>query len=167
MKLSVIIPSYKDPLLQQTIDSLLQNSGLKDQLEIVPVLDSYWPTIPLKLNDRVKVVHLGQNRGMRGAINAGVLVSKGEYIMRTDEHCVFGDNYDLILTSQMKDNWIVTPRRYFLDPVKWEVMDIPPVDYMKLKIMNYERGQKFSGVEWKRPDRDNIMIDETFAMLGS
>ncbi len=65
----------------------------------------------------------------------------------------------------MEDNWLVTPRRYFLDPVKWEVMDIPPVDYMKLKIVNTGQGQKFSGVEWKRENRPDI--DETQAMQGS
>jgi len=160
MKLSVIIPSFKDPLLQKTIDSLLGNSGLGDQLEVIPVFDGYLPAIPLKLDDRVKIVHLGKNRGMRGAINAGVLVSTGEYIMRTDEHCVFGDNYDLILTSQMKDNWIVTPRRYFLDPVKWEVMDISPVDKMDLKI----RGGKFTGVEVKG---NGEPLEEATAMQGS
>jgi hypothetical protein len=106
---------------------------------------------------------------MRGAINAGVAVSRGEYIMRTDAHCTFGDRYDRLLTAQIEDDWIVTPRRYFLDPDKWEVMDIKPVDYMKLKIVNYDRGQKFSGVDWvKRSEkRKDIPIDETMAMQGS
>lgn len=167
MRLSVIIPSYKDPLLQKTIDSLLENSGLGSEFEVIPVLDGYWPTIPLRNDDRVKVVHLGQNVGMRGAINAGVRASSGKYIMRTDEHCTFGKHFGRIITNEMRGDWIVTPRRYFLDPVKWEVMDIKPVDYMKLKIVNYGRGQKFSGVEWNRPDRKDIMIDETMAMQGS
>jgi len=167
IKLSVIIPSYWDVLLQRTIDSLLDNSELGDELEIIAILDGYWPDPPLKDDSRLKVVHLGKNRGMRGAINAGAAVSTGEYLMRTDEHAAFGEGYDRILTSQTEDNWIVTPRRFFLDPVKWEVMDISPVDYMKLKIVNYSRGQKFSGVTWDRPDRKDIMIDETMAMQGS
>jgi len=167
MRLSVIIPSYKDPLLQKTIDSLLESSVLGDQLEVIPVLDGYWPDVPLRNDDRVVVVHLGKNSGMREAINAGVRVARGKYIMRTDEHATFGLGYDRILTKHIAGNWIVTPRRYFLDPVKWQVMDISPIDYMKLKIVNYDRGQKFSGVEWKRPERENIMIDETMAMQGS
>lgn len=167
--LSIIIPSYKDPLLIKTIDSLLENSELGDQLEVIAVLDGYWPTFELRQDPRVRYVHLGKNRGMRGAINAGVSVARGEYIMRTDEHCSFGKGYDVVLTKDCEPNWIVTPRRYFLDPVKWEVMDIPPVDYMKLKIVNYERGQKFSGVEWpsRAEERKNVMIDETMAMQGS
>jgi len=125
LKLSVVIPSYRDRLLQKTIDSLLQQSGLGEALEVIAVLDGYWPTVSLQDDDRLRIVHLGQNRGMRAAINAGVRASRGEYIMRTDEHAVFGDRYDLILTSQIRDNWIVTPRRYFLDPTKWAVMDLP------------------------------------------
>ena len=165
MKLSIIIPSYKDPVLQKTIDSLLENSVLGAELEIIVVLDGYWQA--LKDDSRVRVLHLGKNRGMRGAINAGVDISRGEYFMRVDEHQVFGEGYDKILTETCEDNWIVTPRRYFLDTVKWEVMDIPYVDYAKLKIVNYDRGQKFSGVTWNRPDRKDIVIDETMAMQGS
>ena len=80
-KLSVVIPSYKDPLLHKTIDSLLENSELGDALEIVVVLDGYWPKVPIKDDKRVTIVHLGKNRGMRGAINIGVLASTGEYII--------------------------------------------------------------------------------------
>ena len=75
IKLSVVIPSYKDPLLVKTIDSLLVNSELGDQLEIIAVLDGYWPEFELRGDPRVRYIHLGQNRGMRGAINAGVLIS--------------------------------------------------------------------------------------------
>jgi len=158
--LSIIIPSYKDPLLHKTIDSLLENA--EGEIEVIAVCDGYWTTF--KDDKRIKVVHLGKNRGMRGAINAGVAVSKGEYIMRTDEHCIFGEDFDCIVTENMEDNWIVTMKRYFLDPVKWEVMDLPHVDYEKLVIQG---GIKFSGQPWNRPDRKDIMIDETMAMQGS
>jgi glycosyltransferase involved in cell wall biosynthesis len=166
MKLSVVIPSYKDPLLIKTIDSLLENSELGDQIEIIATLDGYWPTFDLKQDPRVRYVHLGGNRGMREAINAAIDVARGEFLMRTDEHCSFGKGFDKILTSQTKDNWIVTPRRYFLDVVKWEIMDMPPVDFMKLKIVNVSPGvRKFSGVA-ARGD-DNQPIQESMAMQGS
>ncbi len=168
IKLSVIIPSWKDPLLHKTIDSLLDNSELGDQLEIIAVLDGYWTQI--KQDPRVRVLHLGKNRGMRGAINAGVLISSGEYIMRTDEHCSFAKGYDRVLTETCQPNWIVTPRRYFLDPVKWEVMDLPPVDYARLTIQDCGNGvHKFAGSEWRSrtKERKDIMIDETMAMQGS
>src|SRR3990167_1443774 len=179
MILSVVVPDYKDPLLYKTIDSLLDNSELGDNLEVIAVLDGCWTETPFREDERIKVVHLVKNRGMRGAINAGVSVAKGDFIMRTDEHCMFAKGYDRILVEDCQPNWIVTPRRYFLDVVKWEVMDIPYIDYAKLKIVktgmhkDFEdetkevMGEKFSGVEWDRPDRKDILIDETFAMQGS
>jgi glycosyltransferase involved in cell wall biosynthesis len=157
--LSVVIPSYKDPLLHKTIDSLLENA--EGEIEIIPVLDGYWPVTPVKNDKRIKIVHLGRNRGMRGAINAGVVVANGEFLMRVDEHQIFGKGYDRILTETCEPNWIVTPRRYFLDPVKWERMDLPYVDRMKLEI----RGGKFTGTNW--PGNPDLMIEESMAMQGS
>ena len=166
--LSVIIPSYKDPLLHKTIDSLLENA--EGEIEIIAVLDGYWPEKPIVNDERVKALHLGKNRGMRGAINAGVEISSGEYIMRTDEHCIYAKGYDVILTRDCQPNWIVTPRRYYLDTEKWEIMDIPPVDYEKLKVRDMGNElKKFEGRVWKNraKERKDIMIDETMAMQGS
>jgi GT2 family glycosyltransferase len=157
--LSIIIPSYKDPLSMKTIRSLLDNA--EGDIEIIDVLDGYWPDFELIQDPRVRYVHLGANRGMRGAINAGVAVSRGEYLMRMDEHQIVGKGYDVILTRDCEPNWIMTARRYFLDPVKWEVMDIPPIDTMDLKI----RGGKFTGVDRKRVN--DIPIEESQAMQGS
>jgi len=170
MKLSVVIPSYKDPYLIKTINSLLENSQLGDQLEIIVCLDGYWPSFELPDDPRVNFVHLGKNRGMRGAINAGMSVATGEFMMRLDEHCSFGKGYDKILTDACKPNEVMTARRFFLDPVKWEVMDIPHIDYEKLIIQKVGDGvRKFSGQRWKNRDklRKNILVDETTAMQGS
>lgn len=165
-KLSVVIPDYKDPLLMKTIGSLLEGSELGDQLEIIAVFDGYWPTFDLIQDPRVRYVHLGRNRGMRGAINAGVSVARGEFLMRTDEHCAFAKGFDKAMTDVCKPNWIMTARRYFLDPVKWEVMDLPYVDYEKLVI---QEGKKFSGQPWRQRDIEHKdkMIDQTMAMQGS
>jgi glycosyltransferase involved in cell wall biosynthesis len=160
--LSIIIPSYKDPLINKTIESLLANA--EGEIEIIAVLDGYWQEI---VGDpRVKILHLGQNRGMRGAINAGVDIAKGEFLMRTDEHCMFGKGYDRILTETCEPNWIVTARRFFLDPVKWEVMDLPYIDYERLAIQD---DIKFCGQPWssRKRERVDVIIDETMAMQGS
>lgn len=166
MRLSVVIPDYKDPLLHKTIDSLLDNSGLGDQLEVIAVLDGCWSSKPFRDDYRLKVIHLGKNRGMRGAINAGVDIAQGEFIMRTDEHCIFGKDYDTILTSTCQPNWIVTAPQYFLDADKWEVMDMPPVYHQKLVIQG---GVKFAGQRWIERDekQKDVMISETMAMQGS
>jgi len=167
IKLSAIIPAYKDKYVVPTIGSLLANSELGDQLEIIVVLDGFWPDFELPNDPRVIYVHLGANRGMRGAINAGVDVASGEFLLRADQHCMFAKGYDRILTETCKSNWIVTATRYFLDPEKWEVMEeLPPVNYEKLVIQG---GKKFAGQRWRSRDkeREGKMIDQTMAMQGS
>lgn len=160
---SVIIPSYKDPYLFKTIQSLLD--GVKGEVEIIPVLDGYWSD-KVYPDPRVKYLHLGANRGMRRAINTGIAVAKGSYLMRSDEHCMFADGWDTEMTAACEENAIVTPRRYFLDPVKWERMDLAPWDYERLEIRD---GIKFEGRHWRQreKERDHIGVDETMSMQGS
>ncbi len=171
MRLSVIIPSWKDPYMVQTVQSFLDSSELGSGLEVIVVLDGYWPSFSLVEDHRVRYVHLGKNRGMRDAINAGVSVSRGEFLCRSDEHCIFAQGFDRVMTSNCHHNWIMTARRYFLDPVRWAVMeDLPCVDYEKLVIQGEEGGiQKFAGQRWRSRDKANAhkMIDQTMAMQGS
>lgn len=172
IKLSIIIPSYRDPLLFKTIADLLTNSDLGDQLEIIAVFDGYWPESDLIIQDpRVRYVHLGANRGMRGAINAGIVVSRGEFIARLDEHCKFAKGWDKIITDDCLPNTIISPRRYFLDPVKWEVMEeLGYIDYEKLVIQDCGNGvKKFAGQKWRSrtQERKDILVDENQAIQGS
>jgi len=167
MKLSVIIPSYKDPYLKKTISSILDNSELpEDQLEIIPVLDGYWSDDDIYQDDRVKIVHLGKNVGMREAINSGVRVATGEFLMRSDEHCMFDKGFDRKMTGVCEPNWIMCATQYYLDPIKWEKMDLPPVNHQKLVIQG---GKKFAGRRW--PERDEAKkhkkLSQTMAMQGS
>jgi hypothetical protein len=85
--------------------------------------------------------------------------------MRADEHCMFAKGFDKTIVESCQPNWIITAVRYFLDPDKWEIMDIPPFIYEKLKIRN----GKFEGQRWHSRDkmRKNIKIDETMSMQGS
>jgi len=163
--LSIVIPSYKDPLLEKTIKDLLNKS--RGEIEIIAVLDGYWMEPDSIVDDkRVIYVHLGRNRGMRGAINAGVAIARGEYLMRVDEHQIFSEGYDIALTESCEDNWIITPRRYALDVKKWKIMkEIPPVDFMTLRIGGTGSGQKFSGVA--KSGDNNLKIQESMAMQGS
>lgn len=163
--ISVVIPSYKDPILHKTIDSLLENA--EGKIEIIVVLDGYWPDEMIRDDPRIHIIHLGKNSGMREGINHGVRMAKGEFIMRTDEHCMFDKGFDTKLTERFKDNWIVYPVRYYLDPVRWKVMALAPNVYNKLIIDSSHT--KWSGVNWKsrEKERANKMIDESMAMQGS
>lgn len=168
--LSIIMPGYRDKYSQDTIKDILKNSELGDKLEIIHVWDGFYPDFEIIQDPRVRYVHLGKNRGMRGAINAGVAVARGKFFMRLDEHCCFDKGFDKKLTDDCKENEIMTATRYFLDPEKWEVIDLPPVYHERLDIVNVSEGvRKFHGKPWKERDEEmkDTPISETMAMQGS
>lgn len=171
--LSVIIPSRNDQFLQKTIDDLLLKA--EEPIEIIVVLDGYWPTTPLKDDPRVIIAHHGtlhDSLGMRESINAGVRLSKGEYIMKIDEHCMVDQGFDVKLKSDCEDNWVVIPRRYRLNAEEWKIIEDgrPPIDYMFLAYPYERPGDHTCGLhgsEWKRPERADILIDDTMSWQGS
>jgi hypothetical protein len=168
IRASLIIPSFKDQYMPKTVQSFLDASELGDALEVIVVLDGYWADFKLVEDSRVRYCHLGTNVGMRGAINAGIRLARGEFLFRADEHQDFSKGIDRVLCDACQPNWIMTARRYALNPVEWINMpEVSPVDRMKLKIVHYDRGEKFSGTEWKRPEGDSRTIIESQAMQGS
>ena len=99
-KLSIIIPSRSDQFLQKTIDSLLENA--EEEVEIIVCFDGIWSDI--KDDPRVIVFHHGEihdNVGMRGSINAGMLLSSGEYVMKIDEQCTVDKGVDTQLQAHL------------------------------------------------------------------
>lgn len=167
--LSVIIPTYKDPYLQKTIDSLIANA--KGKIEIIPVLDGYSPPEPLKPNPKVKVVTLPVNSGMRAAINAGLAKAHGKFIMKCDAHCIFAPGFDKILSKNCKENWLLIPRRYSLDEVNWKKDDNGHVfDYHYFAFpQESSYGCGLFVVPWIKKDRENNNkeIDNTMSFQGS
>lgn len=157
--LSIVIPSYRENLLQKTIDDIRANA--EGPIEIIAVLDGYSDTL-----SGATTVTFPANRGMRGAINAGVALARGEYIMKTDGHCRFDKGFDTKLLAEIEDNWVVIPRRYDLNPETWELMDTPFTDYDKLII--HQTRHKFHGERWMaRHKQDRPDIDETMCFQGS
>lgn len=128
---SVIIPVYKEPYLNRTIQSLLDNA--EGHIEVLVVFDGEEPDNPLPDDPRVRKVYSGGRQGMRGAINLGVKLSNGEWIMKTDAHCAFAPGWDTTLTAQTQKDWLMIPRRYSLDEENWgRDLDRPMVDYQYL-----------------------------------
>lgn len=162
--LSIIIPSRNEPFLSQTIKDLLAKA--KGDIQIIAILDGYWPNPPLDDDPRLVIIHRGKSQGMRASINAGVAIAKGEYLMKTDAHCMFGEGFDLELTANCEKNWVVVPRRFALDPQKWELIDNPkyPIDYMYLS-------PELHGVVWEQKNKDpqlkDKLIDDTMSNQGS
>ena len=114
-RVSVIIPSRHERWLQQTIDDVLLHAA--GDVEVLAVLDGC--DQPVRDDPRVRVIATPERIGMRDAITVGVEAAAGEWIMKTDGHCSFGDGYDEILKADCDDDWIVVPRRMSLDVETW------------------------------------------------
>jgi len=175
MSLSVIIPSRSDQYLQKTVDDLLTKAA--GEIEVIVVLDGYWPNPILKDDKRVKIVHHGlihDNRGMRASINAGMAIAKGDYVMKVDEHTLWDEGFDEKLKADCQEHDVVVPRRYRLDPEKWEIIEDgrPPIDYMYLTNPFMRPGDKTNGLrgrEWKERYVANkdVLYDESMSTQGS
>lgn len=176
--LSVIIPSRSPQYLQETVDDLLNKA--EGEIEVIVVLDGHWPNPMLKDDERVRIIHHGiqhDNKGMRASINAGVALSKGEFIMKIDEHTMFDQGYDVKLVADCEDNWVVIPRRYRLDPDEWKIIEDgrPHIDYMYLAYP-FQRefdpecglhGEIWPALTLERLDKPEYQIDDVMACQGS
>jgi len=163
--LSVVIPSREEKYLKKTIQDILSKAN--QDIEIIAILDGGWSAIEEFVDDeRVKYIHYKQSRGMRNAINSGVAISRGEYLLKCDAHCMFAKGFDEILKADCAYDWVVVPRRFALDPENWVIKENPkyPIDYMFLN-------SELHGEVWtdknKDPDLKDNLIDDLMSSQGS
>ena len=175
--ISVIIPARNELFLHKTIKDILVKA--QGHIEIIPVLDGYWMKPEEIIEDkRVHYLHFGQSRGMRNAINSAVRMARGEYILKSDAHCMFDEAFDLKLLSctmnysdGIGDNWIVIPRRKRLDAENWCIQDVgkPDVDYEFLSSPadNGVKGNIWTQRSIERLNNPDYDIDENMTFQGS
>ncbi len=174
-KLSVVIPSSEDRWLAQTISSIFDNAA--GDVEVIAVINGYTPTRPLPERPNLIYLDLPQP-SMRAAINVGMARADGEWLMKTDEHCLFSPGFDETLERECADNWLLIPRRYSLDAEHWAIENNPkgPRDYHYLScpVWSIRERDDYSmhGMEW--PDRtrarlgnQRFEVDETMSWQGS
>ena len=167
-KLTVVIPSRNEQFLGNTICDILDKST--GDIEVIPILDGYWPNTPLIDDKRVQVVHFGKPHGMRGAINAGVRISRGDYIMKCDAHCMFAPGFDEQLIKDSEDDWLSIPSKYSLDAENWTKFK-EPIQYYYLTNPEedtlYGRGLHGRIWESKHRERKDYQIDDLMSFQGS
>ena len=169
VKVSIIIPVFKEPYLNKTIDSLLENCV--EDVEIIPVFDGMMPEEPLPKDSRIKPVYLEENRGMRGAINAGLIAATGEFIAKIDAHCIVAYGFDKELVESCKENWLMIPRRYSLKEEGWCIDGTRYArDYHYFSFPEPSgHGRAIFIGEWHARDKErkDVIIDDTLAFQGS
>lgn len=160
MAISVIIPSRKERYLDRTIRDI-QEKFIGDY-EIIVILDG--ADVP-RMNN-VRYIYNKEAKGMRTAINQGVAIATGKYIMKLDAHCLLDEGIDEKLKAVHQDNWVQTPRRKRFDHHTWELtnLDKEDTDYMFL-------GRGFKGHKDNDKNRDpqfkSILIDDVETFQGS
>lgn len=172
---SVLIPSRNEQFLHKTVDDILKKAT--GEIEIIVVLDGYWPPIEeINSDGRVIYIHRSVARGMRDAINSAAEVAKGEFLMKSDGHCMYEKGFDMQLKKDIPnyknddndDNWIVVPRRLRLDAENWKVQELgkPPIDY---EYLSSPEGNGVKGNKWdeRTLSHTNVLIDENMSFQGS
>lgn len=172
---SVIIPSRTELYLQKTVDDL--RAKAEGNIEIIVVLDGYWPSTPVTQAMNVMVFHHGMqhsNFGFRPSINRGVAMANGEYIIKVDQHCIFDQGFDVKMKHACADNYVVIPSRYTLDGPEWRVTNLgsQPEEYRYLTypfVTENSGYNSLSGLRWKAREilRKAIPVDDTMAFPGS
>lgn len=172
-KLSVIIPARNETFLQKTITDLFEKAS--GEIEVIAVLDGYWPNPQLIDRDNLILIHRGSPMGMRSGINSSVAIAKGDFIMKVDAHCMFAEGYDEVLKADCEDNWVVIPPRYSLNAENWKIEENgkPRRDYHYLCFPDPNKGEDkgMHGVEWwsrcKERFDSQYDIDDTMSAQGS
>lgn len=159
-RISVVIPARNEQFLSKTIKDLLEKAV--EDIEIIAVLDGYWPEpSDIILNSRVHYINFGKSHGMREAINSGVALATGEYILKSDGHCMFAPGFDKALKEDCKDDWVVVPTRKRLDPESWALRDVNKPDmyhmfltYPMAHDLGSFGGPSLQGREWREKNRE-------------
>jgi glycosyltransferase involved in cell wall biosynthesis len=171
-KVTIVVPARHELYLEQTIKDILTKAT--GDIEVILVLDNYWPAPMIPDDPRVTIVHWGGRRGLRAAINAAADIGKGEYLLKADAHILFDEGFDEKLKADCEPDWCVIPRRYALDADAWRVKpDRPAVDYMYLGFPSIDENKQLGmhGRNWLERGRERsdptYDIDETMSFQGS
>lgn len=173
-KLSVLIPSRGERFLGETVRDVLAKA--RGDVEVVAVLDGYWPDAPLPSDGdpRLVILHTGAARGMRPAINAAARLARGTHLMKLDAHCMLAEGFDVTLLAECDDDWLVVPRRHPLEPISWTIQDNgkPPVDAHYLSYPFERPGDPACGLHgtvWRTRARErlDVPLDDEMSSQGS
>jgi glycosyltransferase involved in cell wall biosynthesis len=170
-KVSIIIPCKNDILLLKTLEDIRAHAT--GEYEIVVVLDGPVSfSLPAE-RENLTYIQKPKPEGIREALNEAASRATGQYLLKADAHCMFGENFDEILQKDCQDNWVVIPRRYGMDghrPDAWERQHDFAADYYYLRCpWTGPFGLYLSTNRWigRDEERKDIMLDETMGMHGS
>lgn len=164
---SIVIPSRNEMFLSKTVDDIFAKA--RGNFEVIVVLDE--KDQALTPRPGLTVLKKEGAPGMKSALVQAIKAAKGEYVMKSDAHCMFGEGFDVTLAAECEPNWVVIPRRYSLEPTDWSIRTHRPiVDYEYIPfpyladLVSVKTGGKWHS---RRDERAHILIDENMTFQGS
>lgn len=139
------------------------------------ILEGYYPPEWDKTTDkypgRLVTIHHGQPHGMRSSINQAANIAYDcDYLLKCDAHVMFSEGFDEALIRDCPSKTVMVPRRFRLDPEKWETIKDGrlPVDYEYLTPPD-GNGGGLKGKVWERRarERQHLPVDELWLFQGS
>ena len=118
MDLSILIPARNEEFLRRTIEDILEHR--EADTEIIVILDGAWADPPIEDDDRVTLVYHPVSIGQRAATNEAARMAQGDYVMKCDAHCSFGQGFDRILIEDCGPTDTVMPEQRNLHAFDWE-----------------------------------------------
>jgi glycosyltransferase involved in cell wall biosynthesis len=171
-KVSVLIPARNERYLQKTINDVLTKAA--GDVEVIAVLDGYWPDPPVEDHPRVTLIHRSESHGMRDAINSAAAIATGGWLLKTDAHCLFSEGFDEVLKADCDEDWVAVPRRRSLevgeDGQGWGIKNKEPVDCHYLSYPYLKPNETgMHGIPWheRARKRKDILIDDEMSSQGS
>lgn len=168
-KVSIIVASRNEQYTQKTIDDIF-SKALGD-VEVICVLDGWWPTPPIKSRENQIILHNTDSRGLRPAINDAAKIATGKWLMKCDAHCLFGAGFDEILKLNCPPNAVMIPSRKSLLPETWTISEARPTvdyEYVSYPFRDIDASVRQSNIWGDRAKaRKHIKIDETMSFQGS
>ena len=146
LEVSLLIPVYNCQLyIERAIRSAIQNKYLTPGLEIVVIDDcsnDETPNILKKFKDEIKIFSHPKNLGLPSALNTGIKVSSGQFIVRLDSDDFILPEYVFILSSFLR-------RNKELDAVKCDYFIVDKMENIT-KYMNSEKNPIGCGIMFRR-----------------
>jgi len=175
-KVSIIIPSRNETYRINSGETVLQKmvsdiyEKCSGDFEVLIAFDGP-PYQKLPSKPSLRTFNLPQPTGLKHCLNLLANKAKGKYLLKLDSHCMVSEGIDEILSADMEDNWIVTPRFYVLDAENWKWQDERFYDYFYLpcpftdkKMFRFQ-----AGGHWKERTKQRLhfAIDENMKLHGS
>lgn len=153
--------------MPQTVEDIFAKAT--GDIEVIVVLDGYWPDPMPADRPNLSFIHRGRPHGMRPAINAAAAIASGDFLMKSDGHCLFSEGFDEVLQAECDQDWVMVPRRYSLDAENWTRKEKGPIDYHYLQCPLDSNDGALHGRPWnaRRDARRDIPIDDEMSSQGS